>query len=110
MDTIGNDAIAAAASSSTLSAKYRETIDRESAYERMNARVADVPAPAEKFDIPPLPADLPDLPPSEPDGPSAAERIMGNPAVKSFLRSAASAAGREISRSIFGTGRRRRRR
>ncbi|WP_032370365.1 helicase HerA-like domain-containing protein [Rhodococcoides fascians] len=110
MDTIGNDAIAAAASSSTLSAKYRETIDRESAYERMNARVADVPAPVEKFDIPPLPADLPDLPPSEPDGPSAAERIMSNPAVKSFLRSAASAAGREISRSIFGTGRRRRRR
>ena len=109
MDTIGNDAIAAAASSSTLSVKYRETIDRESAYERMNARVVDAPAPVENFDIPPLPADLPDLPPNEPDGPSAAERIMGNPAVKSFLRSAASAAGREISRSIFGTGRRRRR-
>jgi hypothetical protein len=89
--------------------KYRETIDRESAYERMNARVVDAPAPVENFDIPPLPADLPDLPPNEPDGPSAAERIMGNPAVKSFLRSAASAAGREISRSIFGTGRRRRR-
>jgi uncharacterized protein len=109
MDTIGNDAITGAASSSALNGKYRTTIDRESAYEKLAARVADVPAPAETFDIPPLPADLPDLPPPAPDGPSAAERIMDNPAVKSFLRSAASAAGREISRSIFGTGRRRKR-
>jgi DNA helicase HerA-like ATPase len=109
MDTIGNPAITAAASSSPLSAKYRNTIDRESAYEKLEARVADVPAPTETFDLPPLPADLPDLPPLPPEGPSAAERIMGNPAVKSFLRSAASAAGREISRSIFGTGRRRKR-
>ena len=37
---------------------------------------------------------------------SAAERIMKNPAVKSFLRSAATVAGREISRSIFGTRKR----
>lgn len=110
MDTIGNDAITAAASASPLSAKYRETIDRESAYEKLEARVADVPAPRdETFDLPPLPTDLPDLPPPPAEGPSAAERIMDNPAVKSFLRSAASAAGREISRSIFGTGRRRRR-
>lgn len=109
MDTIGNDAIGAAASASPLSAKYRETIDRESAYEKLEARVSDVPAPDEKLDLPPLPVDLPDLPPPPKEGPSAADRIMGNPAVKSFLRSAASAAGREISRSIFGTGRRRKR-
>ncbi|MBY6412140.1 DUF853 family protein [Rhodococcus sp. BP-252] len=109
MDTIGNDAITEAASASALNGKYRTTIDRESAYEKLAARVVDVPAPDETFDIPPLPADLPDLPPSAPEGPSAAERIMSNPAVKSFLRSAASAAGREISRSIFGTGRRRKR-
>nr|WP_296778595.1 helicase HerA-like domain-containing protein [Rhodococcus sp. (in: high G+C Gram-positive bacteria)] len=109
MDTIGNDAIGSAASASRLNAKYRTTIDGESAYEKLAARVVDVPAPAETFDLPTLPADLPDLPPLPPEGPSAAERIMDNPAVKSFLRSAASAAGREISRSIFGTGRRRKR-
>lgn len=109
MDTIGNDAITEAASASALNGKYRTTIDRESAYEKLAARVVDVPAPDETFDIPSLPADLPDLPPPAPEGPSAAERIMSNPAVKSFLRSAASAAGREISRSIFGTGRRRKR-
>jgi hypothetical protein len=33
---------------------------------------------------------------------------MANPMVKSFFRSAASAAGREISRGLFGTARRRR--
>ena len=40
---------------------------------------------------------------------SFVDRAMANPAVRSFLRSAASAAGREISRSIFGTRSRRRR-
>lgn len=32
---------------------------------------------------------------------------MGNSAVKSFLRSAASAVGREVTRGLFGTRRRR---
>lgn len=109
MDTIGNDAISASAAASRLSSKYGATIDRDSAYERLQARVSDAPNSDPVLDIPPLPVDLPDLPRVEPQGPSAAERIMDNPAVKSFLRSAASAAGREISRSIFGTGRRRKR-
>lgn len=99
MDTVGEGAILTAAASSTLDSRYRITVDRESAYEKLTARLATAPNEAERFDIPPLP----------PEGPSAAERIMANPAVESFLRSAASAAGREISRSIFGTGRRRRR-
>ncbi|MBC2638858.1 MULTISPECIES: helicase HerA-like domain-containing protein [unclassified Rhodococcus (in: high G+C Gram-positive bacteria)] len=107
MDTIGNDAIRAAASSSPLSAKYGQTVDRESAYEKLTAKVAGAPAPDQGLDLP----SLPDLPPpaAQPEGPTMAEQILGNSAVKSFLRSAASAAGREISRSIFGTGTRRRR-
>ncbi|WP_172651211.1 helicase HerA-like domain-containing protein [Rhodococcus opacus] len=108
MDTIGNDAITAAASSSPLSAKYRQTVDRESAYEKLTAKVAGAPATEPGLDLPPLP-DLPPPPPAQPEGPNMAEQILGNSAVKSFLRSAASAAGREISRSIFGTGKRRRR-
>jgi hypothetical protein len=32
--------------------------------------------------------------------------VLGSPAVKSFLRSVASTAGREITRSLFGTRRR----
>ena len=90
-------------------AKYGQTVDRESAYELLTAKVSGAPN-ADGLDLPPLLPDLPDLPPPPPDEPSAVERIMENAAVKSFLRSAATVAGREISRSIFGTGRRRRRR
>lgn len=107
MDTIGNDAITAAATTSPLHGKYGTSVDRESAYEMLTAKVAGAPATEQSPDLPPLP-DLPP-PPAEPDGPNIAEQILGNSAVKSFLRSAASAAGREISRSVFGTGRRRRR-
>ncbi|MFC9514562.1 helicase HerA-like domain-containing protein [Nocardiaceae bacterium NPDC056970] len=107
MDTIGDDDIRAAAASSALQAKYGQTVDRESAYELLTAKVAGAPNADPALDVPPLP-DLPDLPPA-PEGPSVTEQILGNAAVKSFLRSAASAAGREISRSIFGTGRRRKR-
>ncbi|MFH5208938.1 helicase HerA-like domain-containing protein [Antrihabitans spumae] len=98
MDTIGADAIKAAAASSPLQGKYGQTIDRESAYEKLSAKIAATP---EIQDAPPPP------PAREDNEPTAAEKIMKNPAVKSFLRSAASAAGREISRSIFGTRRRR---
>ncbi|MCA1007460.1 DUF853 domain-containing protein [Rhodococcus hoagii] len=111
MDTIGDDGIRTAAAASALQPKYGGTVDRESAYELLTAKVAGAPNVDPTLDVPPLP-DLPDLPPAPapaPEGPSMAEQVLGNPAVKSFLRSAASAAGREISRSIFGTGRRRRR-
>src|SRR5246500_2778965 len=43
MDTIGPDAIAAAAKASPLQAEYGQTIDRDSAYERLNARLAPPP-------------------------------------------------------------------
>jgi hypothetical protein len=59
---------------------------------------------------------LPD-PDSEPAPRSAGEaeggvvkEVLGSSVFRSFARSAASAAGREISRSIFGTAPRRRRR
>ena len=43
MDTIGPDAIAAAAKASPLQAEYGQTVDRESAYERLNAKLAPPP-------------------------------------------------------------------
>ncbi|MGW5569598.1 helicase HerA-like domain-containing protein [Nocardia thailandica] len=97
MDTIGEDAIRSAALSSGLQGRYGQTIDRESAYERLAASVAAAEPEPEQARAPGRAAAQED---------SAADRIMNNPAVKSFLRSAASAAGREISRSIFGTRRR----
>ena len=44
MDTIGPDAIAAAAKASPLQAKYGQTVDRESAYETLAAKLAPPPA------------------------------------------------------------------
>ncbi|WP_194829583.1 helicase HerA-like domain-containing protein [Nocardia sp. XZ_19_231] len=100
MDTVGDEAIKSKALSSVLQGRYGQSVDRESAYEMLLASVAAAePAPES---APPTPGRSA----SQQEEDSAAERIMANPAVKSFLRSAASAAGREISRSIFGTRRR----
>ncbi len=100
MGSIGAEAISAATTSSDLHAKYSETIDRESAYEKLAAKVATPPAGEA-----PAPAEAP-APRQEKEGPGMIEQAMKNPAVKSFLRSAASALGREITRGLFGNRRR----
>jgi hypothetical protein len=99
MDTIGADAIKSRALASPLASKYAQTIDRESAYELLAAKMAAAAPEAE-------PAPVPGRAATREEEESAAERIMRNPAVRSFLRSAASAAGRQITRSLFGTRRR----
>ncbi|MFD6883337.1 helicase HerA-like domain-containing protein [Rhodococcus sp. NPDC060084] len=111
MGSVGENAILAAAQSSPLYGKYGRTVDRESAYEKLSASVAGAPDVDPEFEASPLPAGADEVLPesARDDEPSTIEQALGSPAVKSFLRSAASAAGREIGRSIFGTGRRRRR-
>jgi uncharacterized protein len=98
MAAIGADAVSAAAKASPLYAKYGETVDRESAYEKLTAKIA-APAPA-----PAAPAPEPERRREEP---GMVAEVLGSPVVKSFLRSAASALGREITRGLFGTRRRR---
>lgn len=95
MGTIGVDAIREAAKASELHTKYAETIDRESAYEKLAAKVAPPPPgqPQEE---------------QQKDEPGALEKVLTSAPVKSFLRSAASALGREITRGLFGTAKRRR--
>ena len=117
MDTIGTDAIRAAAAASPLQAEYGQTVDRESAYERLAAKLAppaEVPqaqAPAPQQVPMPQPWDLPPMPePVQPREPGFLDTVMDSPAFKSAMRSAGTVIGREITRSIFGTGRRRRRR
>jgi len=112
MDTIGPDAIAAAAKASPLQAEYGQTVDRESAYERLNARLAP---PPESAPLPP-PVEQPGLPSAEGEvksrdtaEPGMLEKMIASAAFKSAMRSAGTVIGREITRSIFGTGRRRRR-
>jgi DNA helicase HerA-like ATPase len=111
MDTIGADAMTAAAKASPLQAVYGQTIDRESAYEMLQARLTQVAPPAENhvpiptgIEVPPMPA--PASRPSKPE-PGFFDKMMESPAFKSAMRSAGTVIGREITRSIFGTGRRR---
>ncbi|SDX60108.1 hypothetical protein SAMN05421504_103222 [Amycolatopsis xylanica] len=100
MGSIGEEAISAATTASDLHGKYAETIDRESAYEKLAAKIAP-PAPEA-----PAPEAVPEAPAPQREEPGMVEKAMANPAVKSFLRSAASALGREITRGLFGNRRR----
>ena len=100
MASIGVDAVKQEAASSSLAAKYSQSVDRESAYEMLLARVAP-PAGARPEESAPA-AHRRDA-----DEPGLIGQVLGNPAVKSFLRSAGSALGREITRGLFDTGRRR---
>jgi hypothetical protein len=97
---------------STLAARYGTAVDDESAYEKFQATQgthasgpSSAPAPA------PAPAPHPSAPEPE-EGPGgivgAATGIFASSAFRSFARSAATVAGREIARSIFGTAPRRR--
>lgn len=118
MGAIGSEAIRAVAQASPLQAVYGQTIDRESAHEMLSAKYAPATEAAEppatapqpprgKYDPLPWPQDfdLPPMPtPVEPQGPPLWEEVLKNPTVKSAINTAA----REFTRSIFGTGRRRR--
>lgn len=108
MEAIGADAITATAKAGPLYAKYGTSVDRESAYEMLAANTL---APGEPADAP---APVPSPAPAPTPGPASEEpglltEVLTSTPMQSFLRSAASAAGREFSRAIFGTGRRRRR-
>ncbi|MEB3369137.1 helicase HerA-like domain-containing protein [Saccharopolyspora mangrovi] len=95
MGSIGEDSVRAAAQSSDLHAKYSETIDRESAYEKLAKKATEPAAAAEAGER------------RQPQHQEASmfQKAIENPAVRSFFRSAASAAGREITRGLFGNRR-----
>jgi uncharacterized protein len=104
MAAIGPDAVSVAAKASPLYDRYGQTIDRESAYERLTAKIAEPPPPAP--DQEPRREPEPPRQRAEREEPGMVAEVLGSPAVKSFLRSAASALGRELTRGIFGTRRR----
>jgi DNA helicase HerA-like ATPase len=98
MGPVGEEALERAVKSSLLYGRYAEAIDRESAYEKLQAAPAAAEAPA-------VPA--PGAAPAK-DDPSLVEQVVGSGMFKSLARSIGTQLGREISRSIFGTSRRRR--
>ena len=103
---------------SPLSTKYAEVADRDSAYEILQRRLQaaptadgpqDAPAPAGPGAQIPVPsAPKPTKARAEKEDPGMVETVVKSSAFKSMLRSAGTVIGREITRSIFGTARRRR--
>jgi DNA helicase HerA-like ATPase len=95
---------------SALTPRYAAAVDRESAYEMLAARLRAVPPQEQKAPVPgeraPRPAPPKAAPPRKPDR-SVVEKVISNPTFKSLARSAGNTLIREITRSIFGTARRR---
>jgi uncharacterized protein len=100
--------LTAAVASSPLHAKYAEALDRDSAYERLAARVAKPPAEGAGPVTAPAPkaARKKSAPRTPRPEKSTAEKVLESSAFRSAARSAATVLGREITRSIFGTRRR----
>jgi len=102
--------LTAAVAASPLHAKYAEAVDRDSAYERLAARVGKAPAGGAPV-APPAPkpskaAKAPRAPRAPRPEKSTAEKVLESSAFRQATRSAAAVLGREITRSIFGTRRR----
>jgi DNA helicase HerA-like ATPase len=93
LDTTQMDAAVAA---SPLAAEYGQQVDRESAYERLAAKLTPPPVPAEPE-------------PAPPDRRKEDGGLLDNPVFKTVATAAAVTLGREIVRGIFGTRRRRHR-
>lgn len=91
---------------SALMPKYGEAIDRESAYEKLQAKYEAAPSAETSAKAPERPAEK-KQPAKKKDDDGFVGQVMNSPALRSFMRSAGTQIGREITRSIFGTGRRR---
>ncbi len=106
---------------SPLASKYADVTDRESAYEKLQARLQQAPsgdgagagtptggqpAPTAPAPSPPAPGPRGRAPREEP---GVVTQVLQSTAFRSAVRSAGTVIGREITRSLFGTARRRRR-
>ena len=89
---------------SSIASKYAAVADRESAYEKLAARVAAAPPEAAPQQAPAPTAAKKAAAPKE--DPGLVSQVVKSSAFKSALRSAGTVLGREITRSIFGTRKR----
>jgi DNA helicase HerA-like ATPase len=97
MGPVDAGALDSAVRASSLYGRYAQAVDRESAYEKLDSRGAKGP---DEMKAPP---------PARADDPSVVEQVVGSGVFKSLARSLGTQIGREITRSLFGTARRRRR-
>ncbi|MFF4399974.1 helicase HerA-like domain-containing protein [Streptomyces sp. NPDC001480] len=98
MGPIDATALDDAVRSSALHQRYAQAVDRESAYERLAAGREEEGAGQR--------VSAPTKAPRE--EPSVVEQVVGSGVFKSLARSVGTQIGREITRSLFGTARRRR--
>ncbi|MFF5701552.1 helicase HerA-like domain-containing protein [Streptomyces sp. NPDC012794] len=116
MAPVGADALERAVTSSPLYARYAEPVDRESAYEKITAEQAAAEAEAEAAaaaeesrkraaEEGKAGKAARGAPEAEP---SLVQQVVGSGLFRSLARSIGTQLGREISRSVFGTARRRR--
>jgi DNA helicase HerA-like ATPase len=103
------DVVSAAVAGSALTPRYAAAVDRDSAYEMLAAKLRSVPTPS--VPAPSAPTANPPArhapPPMQKPEKSVVEKVISSPTFKSFARQAGNVLVREITRSIFGTGRRR---
>lgn len=112
MGPVEAGALEGAVKGSLLYGRYAEAVDRESAYEKLSVRQAEAEAAA-AADAAAAEAEKAEK--AEAKGKargagsgSVAEQVVGSGIFKSLARSLGTQIGREISRSVFGTARRRR--
>jgi DNA helicase HerA-like ATPase len=101
MGPVEAGALDEAVRSSGLYGRYAQAVDRESAYEKLTS---DKPAGAKGPDEMREAARAPRSKPK----PSVVDQVAGSGMFKSLARSVGTQIGREITRSLFGTARRRR--
>ena len=93
---------------SSLASKYATATDRESAAEMLAAKEAAAAQAAPPADAPKPASESTPRPGREPKPePGIVEQVVKSSAFRSALRSAGTVLGREITRSVFGTSRRR---
>ncbi|MEU1407582.1 helicase HerA-like domain-containing protein [Streptomyces sp. NPDC005728] len=85
---------------SPLYGRYAQAVDRESAYEKLSTERPQAPQPPQASRAPRT------RPPKE--EPSLVEQVVSSGMFRSLARSVGTQIGREITRSLFGTARRRR--
>ncbi|WP_078852800.1 helicase HerA-like domain-containing protein [Streptomyces sp. NRRL S-1824] len=107
MGPLGAAELDVAVKGSSLYGSYAQPVDRESAYEKLTAEhEAEQRAAAEAAG---RPAKEPAKRSGQPeDDASLVEQVVGSGVFRSLARSVGTQLGREISRSLFGTARRRR--
>lgn len=96
MGPVDAGALDSAVKASPLYGRYAQAVDRESAYEKLSSRGAKGP---DEMKAPPT---------SRRKDPSVVEQVVDSGMFKSLARSLGTQIGREITRSLFGTARRRR--